>query len=380
MPPWYLVFVGVLYRNGQLSMARAMGVAGYNRNLRNLDIDSLRGVALLLMVAGHVIGSTASSGMNVQDDSLWRYYYISLEDIRMPLFAALSGYVYAYRFVPNLAGYPRLLIGKARRLLVPLVTVGTIFFMTQLVVPDVNQRPHFSDLWKVYVYGTGHFWFVLAMFLIFLTVGILDALGATSRGSRSALICLVTFGLSIFVSVPSAYSVFAFNGFLTLLPFFLLGYCVNRYRDFFTGRWVLMVSLCGFVAAYVLRITAVVTNAQWSSTLMQTLSVLVGLFGILVLLSVRRHIGHAALAWIGKYSFTVYLLHVFGSAGCRVLLAKVGIENDMTVFLSCMLCAVWFPIIFERLFGRVSWISWGILGQRPRGGQAAGFKAKRLAA
>lgn len=64
---------------------------------RDVPIDSLRGVAILLMVAGHVIGADESLGMGVGPHSGWRFGYDLLVDLRMPLFTALSGLVYGLR-------------------------------------------------------------------------------------------------------------------------------------------------------------------------------------------------------------------------------------------------------------------------------------------
>src|SRR5678815_1036900 len=58
-------------------------------------IQSLRGLACLLLVALHVIGGEATIGMQVDDDSVYRLFGKLMFHIRMPLFAFLSGYVYA---------------------------------------------------------------------------------------------------------------------------------------------------------------------------------------------------------------------------------------------------------------------------------------------
>ena len=66
---------------------------------KDLRIETMRGLALFLMVAGHVIGSSSDLGMKVPDDSVLRYLYESLVYIRMPLFTAISGYVYALSLI-----------------------------------------------------------------------------------------------------------------------------------------------------------------------------------------------------------------------------------------------------------------------------------------
>ena len=60
---------------------------------KELSIETLRGLAIVLMVMGHVIGSKSNGGLQVSDDSWYRYFYLTLSPLRMPLFTVISGYV-----------------------------------------------------------------------------------------------------------------------------------------------------------------------------------------------------------------------------------------------------------------------------------------------
>lgn len=348
-------------------MTRVFGKHVDSQQQRSFEVDSLRGVALLLMVAGHVIGSESSNGMNVPDDSLWRYFYWGLEDVRMPLFAALSGYVYSLRPIRSAQLLPKLLRGKARRLLVPLLSVGTVFFLTQVFVPGTNQKPELSDIWKVYVYGTGHFWFVQAMFLVFIMIGVLDALNALTTGKRWIVALVTAACLNVLVSVPPSYNIFSFTGFLDLLPFFLVGYGMHKFAAAIRFRQVLIASATVFTVSFGCRIVIILTSGWEYDYVNRIVSVCVGLSAIVILVLIRRAIGLGVLSWLGRYSFSIYLLHVFGSAGSRLLLGMVGIESDAVVFGLSYVAAVGLPILFEKTFGRIGWISWTVLGQRSNG-------------
>lgn len=338
---------------------------------RDISIDSLRGVAILLMVAGHVIGSSSDRGIGVSDDSIWRYFYLGLEDVRMPLFAALSGYVYSVRPINTRGLLPKLLKGKARRLLVPLISVGTIFFLVQLLVPGTNSNPQPDDLWKVYFFGFEHLWFVQATFLIFLMIGILDSLSILHSPRRWLLALGLTTVLFIVVSIPGDYDFFSATGAIRLAPFFLLGYGLRKFPGIAGSKRILVTCCALFIVAYGFRMAAVLTDNAPSSSAMRLLEISVGMTAVTALLLLRGLFKSKNLAWLGTYSFGIYLLHVFGSAGIRIVLDKVGIESHVPVFVICMIMAVGLPILFERTFGGVSWISWSILGQRPRAAKPA---------
>ncbi|GAA1510482.1 fucose 4-O-acetylase-like acetyltransferase [Agromyces terreus] len=332
---------------------------------RDLSIESLRGLAIVLMVAGHVIGGDGSRGMTVADDSLWRWSYVFLEDIRMPLFAALSGFVYAFRPVSTSAGYGRMVTGKVRRLLVPLVTVGTAFFVLQTVVPGTNVSGSASEIWRVYLYGTGHFWFLQAIFLIFLAVGVLDLLGLLRRRRSWIVAVAASSVLYVAVLLPEAWDVFSVNGAIRLLPFFLLGYGVHRFVANPPPLGLLVPTAAAFVAVYALRVLDIAGVVDLVGAGERASRIAVGLAATLLLLLMRDRIRVGFLAWLGPFAFAIYLLHVFGSAAARLALGRAGIDGEIVVFVVCMLAALGLPILFEVTLGRIRWVSWAFLGQKP---------------
>lgn len=66
---------------------------------KNLSIETLRGIAILLVVIGHVIGSTPDGGMKIDFPHPLRYLYVWIDYIQMPLFTAIAGWVYCIEAV-----------------------------------------------------------------------------------------------------------------------------------------------------------------------------------------------------------------------------------------------------------------------------------------
>ncbi|GAA1982724.1 acyltransferase [Microbacterium pumilum] len=331
---------------------------------KNLSIESLRGLAAILMAAGHVIGSDATRGMTVGDDSGWRLFYLLLEDVRMPLFAALSGFVYAYRPIDDGGDYGRMVWGKVRRLLVPLITVGTLFVAVQSIIPDTNAAST-GDFLRLYVFGVGHFWFLQAIFLVFLLVGVLDLLGVLDRPRYWMVITAAAVLLAIFVRVPEPVDFFSISGAIALLPFFLLGYGAHRFISNPPRVRLVAVVAVAFVVFYAVRALEIVGVVDISLQALLADRVLVGFAAVSLLLLLRDRIRLKPLAWLGQFAFAIYLLHVFGSAAARIVLSRLGIDNDFVVFAVCMLFALAIPTVFEMTLGRIGWISWAFLGQKP---------------
>jgi fucose 4-O-acetylase-like acetyltransferase len=100
-----------------------------------VQIDTIRGLACVLLVAYHVVGSEPSNGLLLADGP-YRLAADLLAYIRMPLFTFLSGYVYAWR--PFNGYIHSFLRGKVRRLLIPMVVVGSVFVFARVVTPGTH--------------------------------------------------------------------------------------------------------------------------------------------------------------------------------------------------------------------------------------------------
>jgi peptidoglycan/LPS O-acetylase OafA/YrhL len=327
-------------------------------------VQSLRGIAILLMVAGHVIGATAVRGMEVADDSAWRLADVALEDIRMPLFTVISGFVYAMRPIRTVQHMPGLLRAKARRLMLPLLTVGTALFVLELSVPGTHLKLEPHELWRVYAMPYEHLWFLQAIFLVFLVVGFLDGFGLLKTPRRALLAMLVSVVMLLAIPVPPNADVFSVGGALHLLPFFLMGYVLNRYRLLDDWRWV-FAAAPAFLLLYSVRMTTILDLWHPAEPVDRIIGLGVAVSGISLLFLGRNIVRARWLAWIGGFAFSIYLLHVFGTSAVRIALKHLGVTSAPAVFALCLMAGVAGPIVFQRVFGRYRPISMFVLGEKP---------------
>jgi glucans biosynthesis protein C len=136
---------------------------------KNTYIETLRGFAIILVVFGHVIGSNSNGGMRVSDDSIFRYLYFTLEYIRMPLFTVISGWVYANKPI-DVSGSGKFILGKLRRLILPMFVISTILFLLRMVIPGTNTKPTLAALPYIYVFPYDLYWYLYSLFIIFILV------------------------------------------------------------------------------------------------------------------------------------------------------------------------------------------------------------------
>lgn len=330
---------------------------------KDLSIETLRGLAILLMVAGHVIGNNTDRGMQVADDSGYRYFYYSLMYLRMPLFTVISGYVYSLRPLGNSnpLGFLR---GKARRLLLPLVFVGTGHYLSQVYIPGTNETPDLHNIWRIYFFSYSHFWFLHALFLVFITVAIAERY----RLMDNFRFWLISLGLAsvIFFVAPHEIKFFSFPNFAFLLPFFILGIGINRFSERFKDKKLLFFLTLVFFSAIGLQ------QLSWYEIIdihihkFSLLSLVIGLTGTSLLFAFRRKVGF--LAHLGSHAYSIYLFHVFGTASSRIVLSMLNIrENYLLIFTVSLAFGLFLPVIMDMALKRFKLTRLLFLGLRYNG-------------
>jgi fucose 4-O-acetylase-like acetyltransferase len=155
----------------------------------------------------------------------------------MPLFSFLSGYVYAHR--PFQGHAVAFIQGKAQRLLLPMLTLGTIFAIVQSMTQGTNARV--TEWALLHIIPVAHFWFLEALFIVFLIVLGLEACRVLSRPLGFTVVWIISVLLQRFIDVPPY---FALDGVVYLMPFFLAGLACKRFElDSKTSRSVAMAAL-----------------------------------------------------------------------------------------------------------------------------------------
>lgn len=333
------------------------------RRSQDTSIQALRGIAVILMVSGHVIG-IGGRGLRVPDNSIWHFFYVALEDMRMPLFTLISGYVYAMVPVAKWSQYPQLMKGKSRRLLLPLVTVGTLQYVLASIVSGQNFNPSGIPIWRIYVFGFEHLWFLQSIFLIFLAVGILDSLRILDTPARWAGVTAMSALLFVAVEVPVRFDVFTISGAIRLLPFFLIGYGLRRHSLFDLRRAAALVVTLLFLSCYMIRMLTIFDVLHPNAYANRALTLAVGATALILSYSARRYLSASWLAWVGGFSFGIYLLHDLATAATRVGLERVGVHHLGLMFLLGLVMGVSAPIVFQLMFRNVAVVQTYLLGER----------------
>ncbi len=327
--------------------------------------DMLKGVAIFLVVMGHVMTFCVRE---IDRATIFKF----IEQIHMPLFFFISGW-----FTVKLNESGRMIFPKlgprAVRLLLPMLVVSTIwifYFPHSGLESPLNST--FEGLWTN-GWKNGY-WFTLVLFVIVLIYAAITPLLNLCRNLHGYVaVALVASGLLIYAyaSLPSiVVEIFSLELIATFFPIFMVGVIARRYRDGFMK--IVHSSAWQTVAILVVALTLYMCSWRWEFNLDTTsviyVKIVLHIFLAIVAMNVFEKWADTAFAedarpaanrmarvweYLGTQSFAIYLLHYFflfpmGSF-FRPMLESVNVSFvPLGVF-----AAFWASIIIATVLGVV---------------------------
>jgi peptidoglycan/LPS O-acetylase OafA/YrhL len=315
-----------------------------------IRIDTLRGFACLLLVGYHVVGTDPDHGLRVADGAL-RWINDALAYLRMPLFTFLSGLVYGLR--PFSGDSQAFLLGKVRRLLVPMLFVGTLFAVLQAVAPGSNSSV--GAWYLLHIQPVAHFWFVESLFWVFLVIWALERwnLIGSSKGFALTLVLFCTLYLNV-----RGWTWLGIEGAIYLMPYFLVGLAFSRFSlmPHLSSVWFKL-GLTAIAISSAVSMGIPVPNPDRRTVAM----LLVGV--ALCLLSLGSKMAVPWLARIGHHSYAIYLWHVFFTAPIRMVLDLFQVDYLVLDLVLGVTMGLAGPMLMERSFSGFRWPALLLLGK-----------------
>lgn len=278
-------------------------------NKRIEYIDSIKGLACILMVVGHVIAWQFYDYSKVvhfnieQDASCWRAGFIwqIIYSFHMALFFMVSGY---FCYKKSGRSLSKMFVDKTKRLLIPYICTG---FLLLLV------RDHYG------------YWFLFSLYEI-LIIGyiiqkIMDYINKKNYIVLDILLILVAnYILTKLLYHPSLQNSFVDFGYGTtfFLPF-MMGFLMHKYPVIsfylYKSPFILITIFCIlFFSRYMTGQNLLLRGIRfiaYHSEHYHLISIVGSLIAIIFVKNIKNATINFMLRFIGKFTFEIYVLHVF---------------------------------------------------------------------
>lgn len=154
-------------------------------------VDDVKVIACILVVLGHFFQSMTKANILPEND-LYEWFNTTIYYFHVPLFFICSGYLYQkYSKVNSVSSWGKNVIKKALAFGVPYVTFTTAtWVLKKAFSSSVNdQIGGFGN--TLFLHPTSPYWYLYALFFIFLVTPTFNSVKATVVGLLVALIAKV---------------------------------------------------------------------------------------------------------------------------------------------------------------------------------------------
>ena len=315
--------------------------------IRRSDLDRAKGLAILFVVFGHIVARQDPASVHWYEP-LRRAIYA----FHMPFFLYLSGaVVWLSGRAGDVAGWPRLVRARARRLLLPFLLVGGLIVAGKIIAGrflHVDNAPSgvwsgLADLiWRTRQSPALSIWYLFVLFVFSIAAPLLVA---ADKGRPGLMVALG----AVLYAVPAPAYLYS-DRLCHYAIFFALGLAsaaggtrwlavIDRWRG-----WTLCLFLSGFVMIALF-------GATWRFSLVMLL------FGALSMPALHALVRTAALSssqvllLLGRYSLMIYLFNTMfiGLAKGLLLLALSWNGDHFMLFaLVLMTAGLAGPVLLKR--------------------------------
>ena len=280
---------------------------------RNISIDAIKGIAIVLVMLGHVFVH------NHMEDP---YLYDAIRAVQMPLFMIISGYLCGQgRKISDLKTYGKVLGKRATSYLVP-------FFVWLTIMHPGNLIEACKTVFVQLDYGL---WFLAVLFILtFFVYTAQLAAGKLREKNRllSELLFWTVYGLFCVILVGQIVTGSSFlSPSLTILyvPFYMLGYITGNYGKYVLcwetkapgkidckNSWGVKAAVCAMTVAFAYLVITKNLNSMETRPEMLT-QMLASVLGSIAMI-------YGVLCWkdgkiknifakLGEYTLEIYVIH-----------------------------------------------------------------------
>lgn len=258
--------------------------------------DSIKGVAIILVVLGHVLQRSFGQGENIFETIIYSFH--------MALFMFVSGFFAYSTRERNFTDWIKFVIRKIRQLIVPFIIIGGLY---SFIFSNI-----YSFLFSSFKMG---YWFLYVLFIISIFHFAISIIKNRIRRFVGYLILLLFFIVLRQLINDDLFSIKFISG---NYPFFLLGYFIHeflKYDKYVVDDRVIFISLVLFI----LVMTISFSYGFYNNIIRFLLRVFAVFFFYGIFKNMSSSLLLSLLAKIGRMSIYIYVFHYFLIEGLVVI-------------------------------------------------------------
>jgi fucose 4-O-acetylase-like acetyltransferase len=305
-------------------------------------VDYAKGIGIILVVYGHVARGVYNAGM-IENQELFTLVDSILYSFHMPLFFFLSGLFFISSITKR--GEGGLIISKVDTIIYPYIIWSLIQGGVEYSLDGVtNFSTTIQDIYSLFWLPHDQFWFLYALFLVFLAYTILYRFIAN---------VFVLFFISVLMYLfqdllQSPWGIM--NSIYKFGVYFCGGVLFSKYIGVLlknTNFWWLGTAFILFIGSqWFYHMYLDLDYLSHNGLLLLTVG-LIAIATVVIFSSVLAKINFNVIKKIGSYSLEIYLVHVLFGSGFRIIMQKLfGFESSGFHLLFGTMVGIFVSILF----------------------------------
>lgn len=320
------------------------------KNQREIWVDNVKVIACVLVVLGHFFQSMTQSEILPAND-IYNWFNQTIYYFHVPLFFICSGYLYQKRnVVIDLHSWGKNVLKKLLALGIPYFTFSFVTWILKTLFSSSVNNEIGGLVETLFFYPTAPYWYLYALFLLFLITPIFKNVPMTVGGIFLALSFKI-------VEVYGGYTVQAISYILSNEIWFAIGMCLSvlEFKKYLTGKGLIISIIIGAIFLF-LSIVVYVEGIEHGLVRF--------LLGLLACCSVIMTIGiiykdekqSVIFGIIAKYTMPVFLMHTLFAAPLRTVLLKLNVQNAVVHVVLGIVISFVGPIMAAIIMKKSKWL------------------------
>ena len=309
-------------------------------------VDDVKVIACILVVLGHFFQSMTKASILPEND-LYGWFNTTIYYFHVPLFFICSGYLYQkYSKVDGVGSWCRNVAKKALALGVPYATFTTATWVLKKVFSSsVNdQIGGLGD--TLFLHPTAPYWYLYALFFIFLVTPTFSSVKAAMVG------LIVALAAKALILTGGGYSVYAVSTVLSNEIWFVFGMSICAFNVQLKGKRV-QGTIFGLLF---IILSIVVYTAEISGSVISFAMGLLACVAVILMVAGFEGKFGRGMNFLAKYTMPIFLMHTLFAAPMRSVLLKVGIENAVIHVVLGLGISFAGPIIATWIMKKTKWL------------------------